>query len=349
MVKMVSNSSQNNLSWYEFYKNNINLKTYKIPQLKHIASTHRLHVSGTKAILIDRIENHFKITKNVAKIQAWWRRFVVILSFKLRGPAFKDRSICVNNCDFYTMEPLKEVEFDDFFSYTDEKGFTYGFQIDSLIQLFKKTGTITNPYNRDQMDYNVVRNIIKLYKINYHVFQKIRQQTKSFPTEQHTNENVFVNMHSQPENGFSFVRERTIQKLNEMRQRGVSDRINEIFIEIDLLGNYTQSEWFTEITDNNLIRFMQNLYNIWNYRSNMSYITRSQICPFFNPFLFNVDSGVLFNENIRRNCITILENIIFSGGDAEYRKLGAMHILTALTLVSRPARRSLPWLYESAV
>ena len=378
MAKTILNASQYNFSWYDFYKNTINLKKYKIPQLKQIASINRLYVSGTKSVLINRIENHFKIVKNVAKIQAWIRRFLVMLSFKLRGPAFKDRSICVNSSDFYTMEPLNEIEFDDFFSYTDEKGFTYGFQIDSLIQLFKKTGTITNPYNRDQLDYNVVRNIIKLFKINYYIFEINKHQKKSicchsssshnsraaplnniafsgFPqavdllhntNDTQTDENVFINM-SQPETGYSFMRERTIQKLNEMRQKDENQRIIELFIEIDLLGNYTQCEWFSELIEDNVVRFMQKLYEIWNYRSNMSYIVKMQLCPFFNPFLFNVVRNEEFDENIRQNCITILENIIFSGGDTEYRKIGAMHILTALTLVSGPARRSLPWLFES--
>ena len=225
---------------------------------------------------------------------------------------------------------------------------------DSLIQLFKKTGTITNPYNRDQMDYSVVRNIIKIYKINSHIFKKNDQKIKSVSSHDinssnnhQTNENIFINMQSQPETGFSFMRERTIQKLNEMREKNDIERINELFIEIDLLGNYTHIEWFTDLTENKMIQFVQKLYDIWNYRSNMSYIVKMQLCPFFNPFLYNIDRDEEFNENIRRNCITILENIIFSGGDTEYRKIGALHILSALTLVSNPARRSLPWLYES--
>lgn len=356
MAKIVLNSTQYNLSWHDFYKNHINLKKYKIPELKQIASNNKLRVSGTKLLLIVRIENYFKLLKNVTRIQAWFRQFLVKLSFNLRGPAFKDRSLCVNSTDFYTMEPLNEIEFDDFFSYADEKGFIYGFQIDSLIQLFKKTGTITNPYNRDQLNYKVVRDIIKLYKINAHIFKLNKHQIKAvtnngvnFTNNQQINENVFINMHSLPETRISFTRMRTLQKINEMRQKDVNERITELFIEIDLLGNYTHSEWFTELDDDSLIQFMQKLYDIWNYRSNMSYSVKMLICPFFNPFLFSVDTSDDFNQNIRRNCVTILENIVFSGGDTEYRKIGTLHILTALTMVSEPTRNALPWLYESVI
>ena len=39
--------------------------------------------------------------------------------------------------------------------------------------------------------------------------------------------------------------------------------------------------------------------------------------------------------------------MIFSGFDEEYRKLGILHVLTALTVVSANARSELLWLYES--
>ena len=43
----------------------------------------------------------------------------------------------------------------------------------------------------------------------------------------------------------------------------------------------------------------------------------------------------------------ILENMVYSGINIEYRKIGTLHALSALTLVSVPARESMPWLYES--
>ena len=37
----------------------------------------------------------------------------------------------------------------------------------------------------------------------------------------------------------------------------------------------------------------------------------------------------------------------FTGSDDEYRKLGAIYVLIALTMVSTGAREAMPWLYES--
>jgi hypothetical protein len=39
--------------------------------------------------------------------------------------------------------------------------------------------------------------------------------------------------------------------------------------------------------------------------------------------------------------------MVYCGIDDEYRKIGTLHALTALTIVSNGARNSLPWLYES--
>jgi hypothetical protein len=42
-----------------------------------------------------------------------------------------------------------------------------------------------------------------------------------------------------------------------------------------------------------------------------------------------------------------MENMVYCGVDDEYRKIGALHVLTALTGVSIGARTSMPWLYEA--
>ena len=52
-------------------------------------------------------------------------------------------------------------------------------------------------------------------------------------------------------------------------------------------------------------------------------------------------------EIVRRTAITIMENIIYTGINNEYKQIGTLHILTALTHVSIPARASLPYLFES--
>jgi hypothetical protein len=42
-----------------------------------------------------------------------------------------------------------------------------------------------------------------------------------------------------------------------------------------------------------------------------------------------------------------MEQMILTGVDKDHKMLGTFHALTALTIVSTPARSNLPWLFES--
>ena len=81
---------------------------------------------------------------------------------------------------------------------------------------------------------------------------------------------------------------------------------------------------------------------------------KSKICLLGNPFTEILPRTFFLNDSIalgriQNGCLTIFENLIYTGIDEDHRKLGAFHALSALTVVSRDARQSMPWLYESLV
>jgi hypothetical protein len=350
--KPIKEKNEFEISWFEFYKNNIELKKYKVPQLKMIAKYNDLYVSGTKPLLLLRITSHFHRTKCVIKIQSLFRKYLVSVYFKIRDKKTSCK-LCVNDTDFYTMDSLNEIPFYDFFSYTDKQGFTYGFHIHSLVSLFKNGGIFINPYNRENFDISIIRNLSSIIRLNRILFKNKKiYNLDSLILD--TNENI-INITQNEDNiltNISDIRHDTLHKLDERRTRSLYSRIEEVFMEIDFLGNYTQSSWFSRLNYIGCTNFIQYLIDIWNYRSDMSMEIRSQICPFFNPFyyrVFNLPTHIDNGSIIQHRALTVMENIVFSGGDVEYRKLGIIHILTALTLVSSEARYALPWLYESAI
>lgn len=77
-------------SYKDYLNKKINLYKFKIPQLKTIAKKNKLHITGTKGVLIERIEKHFNNVHNIIKIQKIFRGHIVRLSFKIRGNAYKD-------------------------------------------------------------------------------------------------------------------------------------------------------------------------------------------------------------------------------------------------------------------
>ena len=202
----------------------------------------------------------------------------------------------------------------------------------SLMILFKKPGLVKNPYNRDQIPFNIIKNATIIAKINKYLFKKDK------PIEIENN----------------LYREAVIEKMRNIRNKEVNTRIEEVFYEIDSLGNYSSSSWFKDLTAELYMNLLKYLYDIWNYRANMPTTVKRKICPFFNPFLDGLENTNIRNrENIENIevmkgiCLTVIENIIYTGINNEYRQIGAMHVLSALTLVSPNARAGLPWLYES--
>lgn len=359
------------LTYSDYVNNNIVLKKYKVPELKSIAKHLRIHVTGSKPVLIERIETHFnKVSKSI-KIQKTFRGFVLRKSFLLRGDAFKDKSTCVNNTDFYTLEPLDEIDFELFFSYKDSQNFHYGFNITSLIKLMKNKNTqLLNPYNREIIPSTIILNISSLYRkiqllfptsiepedvksvsqintVSTSVFGRIRERINIQPSRIYNGNNLNVLQE------VSGRIQEVSNKLTEIREKPIPIRINELFMEIDQLGNYTNAEWFSTLTLRDYIRLYRNLYDIWNYRAQLSHEIKRKICILNDPFLGIFNQRLYYNEvsftQIQEACLKVFENMVYTGIDTEHRKIGTMHALSALTIVSTNARAAMPWLYESLV
>ena len=456
-----STSVNVSLTFSEFLKSVVDLKTYKIVELKAVAKHNKLHITGNKTILIERIHLFFK--KNIAavNIQSCMRRFFVKRSFQLRGPAYINRSMCVNDTDFFTMEPLSEIPFQEFFSYTDESSFTYGFNICSLMTLLIRKGrNIFNPYNRAKITEKVIGDMIRLYlylvilfpenineedkilrtrnqyiqPVNHallfrgHYFgfgsqnrsssffarnrtdsiQRLQRELNEIESEQMANqanliqitqrlasqqnelgEIIPINQHIRfeelaniddliPENIVGRVGQQVFhreinndgvqeletqtqqyqihiqnigQKMREINSRPISIRIQELFMEIDQLGNYTDLQWFQQLNKRECFLLYGNLFDTWRYRGQLPFSVKNRICPLGDPFLHVMPTRMRIDDvseqQLQAGCITVMERLAYTAYDIEDRKLGALHILLALTVVSLPARENMRWLYES--
>jgi hypothetical protein len=157
------------------------------------------------------------------------------------------------------------------------------------------------------------------------------------------------NYRNEIENNFSNDQLALIAKIRELRTFSMERRIQNLFIEIDLLGNYTQSSWFSSLQRRDFVRFLRCLYEIWNYRAQIPAETKRQICQFQDPFYqIRFPNAIETTiDEIKNMCVTVMEDMVYTGVDAEFKKLGTLHVLSALTTVSIPARNSMLWLYES--
>lgn len=356
------------------------LNKYKLTELKQLAKQYKLRVSGCKLVLLERIELYFTKIKCATHIQRIFRGHLVRFSFRLRGAGLKNRALCVNETDFYSLEPVKTIEFECFFSYTDiqtnksETGlhpqqFTYGFDIMSLVHLFKTKNKLVNPYNREALCHTTIYSLFTLFRICKLVFPRHVDTQIHLPDFKYIIPRDLTNVSASPQLTTISEPERNsqsilsispepspqtslIQILNTLRGRSFNGRVHNVFAEIDNLGNYSDANWFMQLSKEECAIFYRSYYEWWNYEPSITRDLKRKLCVLHDPFM-NV--SILMNytttslQRFREVCLELVEAMVFSGVDVEHRKLGAMHVLTMLTLVSRPARVQMPWLFESVV
>ena len=303
---------------------------YNKEQLKLIAKHYKLRLTGNKREIMLRIYCFLQLSTTCIKLQKIYRGHLQRRYNKLHGPAFFKRSLCTNESDFFTMEELKELPVNQFFSYKDVDGFIYGFDLVSLYNLMKKTNMdntmnhsnkkVQNPYNRMEISGDILdhmKKIIKLGKVlKVHIEIEIKNEAANLSPE-----------------------------------KNIELRILDVFQNIDALGNYSSPEWFSSLNRNTLFRFVRELLEIWNYRAQLSFETKRMICPpIGDPFRqvqltrIHTDPNI---DNVKKMIVDVLENLVNTGVDQDSKSLGAYYVLGALTLVNENAATSLPWLYQS--
>jgi hypothetical protein len=335
----------------KYYKNNVSFEktnAYTSSEIRNIKDFYDFKLSGKKKELIKRITDHLKKEKSAIIIQSQIRKLIVTKYIHLCGPGLKNRNLCVNDRDFYTLDPLVNISPYSFYSYEGSGNFVYGFDLSSIYTLFKnnKNGKFMNPYNRESMESIVPT----LFRLN-----KITQIISSLPEEEKTGSVLFKNttLNENPVStidAVSYNSNEVIAKLSQIRARTLNQRIENVFMEMDQLGNYTQSTWFSQLDRISCLRFFRSLYDIWNYRAQLSFRTRRNICPLGDPFSMitrNQGYSNLTEESMKSICVSVMEDITLTGIDIDFRTIGAFHVLSALTIVSLPARENMPWLYES--
>jgi len=295
---------------------------YTVQQLKTIGSHYKLKVSGTKSQLVTSIYSFLYLSNYSVKLQKMARGFLIRKYNKLHGPGYKNKNVCTNTTDFFTMDDLSELPNSQFFSFKDTDGFIYGFDLMSIYNLiYKCDGIIKNPYNRLPISGENIGKFRSLLRLSKILRIPISTEIKDINQEIST-------------------------------QKSIELRALTLFQNIDALGNYSNANWFMNLNRQQLMKMIRELLDIWSYRAPLSNETKRSICPpLGNPFGAFLNFSQLQSleniDDIRKYVLEILEKFVNSGIDRDNKCLGAYYVLGALTLVSEDAATSLPWLYQA--
>ena len=319
------------------------LKTMK----SNMRSVHDFGLVGNKKILKTRLIQYFEQELKSTLLQKHTRRFFVKLAFHLIGPALKNKKDCLNDHDFYSMEPLTNIPYDNFFSYKDSKDFIYGFELSSLINYIKinKKREITNPYNRGSMKHIIPK--IKQLKRLHKIINKQEKSEESYKNIQVLTDNNIRNRTLSI--GHSFNHSEMLENIRQTRLKTPEERTKQLFLEIDHLGNYTNFQWFMNLDRRSYLRYFRILKDIMDYQAQIPGHIKIKICPLWDPFqvLSSNDLLDLNTEQLKCRCLSVMEDMVYTGIEREYKELGALHVLSVLTVVNSEARENMPWLYES--
>ena len=298
---------------------------YNVKQMKMICKDYKLKQSGTKMELVNRIYNYLRLTHYINKIQKVWRKNILNKIKKLRGPGYLNIKNCVNDTDFLTIDNLKDLPYNEFFSY-ESNNIIYAFNINSIYQLYMNNSNnkqLLNPYNREPIPKEVRVNINKLITFSSFFGEKIINLKEDKPVE------------------LSFEKRLELRTIS-------------IFQNIDILGNITNHVWFWNLGRILQIKFIRSIIDIWMYRADLSFTTKREICPptgdpFMGINIVNNRYATMSLNDLRIISLNIIEALVTKGINTASKYLGSNYILCALTLVSDDAANAYPWLYESVV
>jgi hypothetical protein len=229
----------------------------------------------------------------------------------------------MNDTDFYSMEPVRDIPRNQFISVKDDTGVVYGFDMISLNMYYMsecKSGNgmpLSNPYNRMPLPATIRNQMHRKICLTRILGVKCMIEVEPEPVQ-------------------------SVQQQDEQL-------LFIVFQQINSHGHYADTTWFSELNVVQIMRFIRELADIWNYRAQIIPQLKQEICPPNGDPFRNVDFRYVHHDAIKHEVIKIMNAFVTSGANSDSRGLGAYYVLSALTLVSQSAQNAMPWLYESVV
>ena len=230
---------------------------------------------------------------------------------QLRGEGFLNKSVSNNDSDFFTYDSRDEIDDKYYFSYKDEKGFVWFFDIRSFNKLIEMKHP--NPYTMVSIPKRVIKRAIKLTKL-----LNLNQSDELIDQKQ--------------------------MKLS--RRQIIKQKTIDLFCDIDSAGYYCQPIWFLNLSLHLLKKLYRNLEDLWNYRLQITPEVKSRICP-PNGLVFTTRLSDINHYTNRDELKDLILNDILKFQNAisfEDKKLGYMYFIIGLGAVSRPCCETHEWL-----
>lgn len=313
------------------------LKSYKLTELKQIGKFYRLsnYSKLKKADLIASLERLVKMEYFTVFIQKNIRRFNIQRFLDNKSPSktwlpSKRKRLCKNDSDFYTLEAVEDIPLKQYICYVDENDCYWGFNMISLYNYFKHQYAISRSKNNINNPYtNLPFSNTFMDNFKHHIF---------------VSEKYGFNIDLKISNGNEADDIANAQRLQDMLYNNIGI--------IEQHGYLLRGEWISSLSKERLIKFLYELNDIWEYRSQIDRATRRQICyPSGTPFGSLQSINVLNGENyehVFKMALLVIQNFIAKGVTYSDCETGILYVLSALSLVSHDFANAYPWIYAQS-
>jgi len=336
------------------------------------------HLSAkTKLLFNEDIETY------LIKHKKKFRNYFLNEVYKLRGCEFINK--CINKTDFYTCISLEDMNNDYIFLY-ENNNIAFFFDIRSFQKLLhnctiietmvtvEKNKIILN--NKNDLAKIIHKNsLIELYDNinNFNIITKIKYARNnvifiedSCQIDYFNNKKIIINNSINPYTqkilpyyvikrfmklkeylNYGNIKLDLFKDLEFSNDRKMFQKTLKIFQKLLKLNYNVDADWFLNLNLLRLRRFYKELYNIWNFRANLSKEQKLNIIfPYKNLFIkrYNYVLTLRKKLELKNIILNILDKLINYGKTKEDQNTGALYIIRSLTIISKECRNIYNWL-----
>jgi len=295
---------------FEIISTNKPINIYSLRKsIKNCGLNKIINTKQTKNILINLLK------KVIIQDRFYYsnQSYIILIQSVFRRWLIKRRKNCVNDTDiltFISKYDIPEKYFYIFYDNVSKKN--YGYDIRTLIQIIHSE------------------------------YQSCPYTFRSFTDNEKNIINNYVNKLTMI--GIDLNIEKKILTFEEETEMKIKD----VFYQINMLDNYTNHNWFKELSLFKLMELYLKMEDIWNYRSSMTMESKQKIVG--NGVVFNIPPNIIKYQKSKLKLQNVILDeflrMINEGINREEKKLGAILILTGLVEVSPDAADALPHLIQ---
>lgn len=251
------------------------------------------------------------------KIQKMWRQYVLRHRIRNQGIGTAFPHLSENNTEIYTLESIESIPQLYRWSYKDDKQHIWTFDIRSL-HTMRLQDSRENPYTREPFTEKAESHFKERTKwLLKRKFCLFYTSTEELTPEQQWHQKTL-----------------------------------DVTIKYDMLGYYMCIHWFDELSDKQFLQIYIELWELWNFRLQLSSSLKRAVVPNWNK-----EESLLFKwlpTEIKKHrekkwwqkIILDIYDRLVSGETKESRSMGALYGMTALAIVSPSVRTHYSWLVQ---